>query len=78
MTFNPKHPLLPEEIKTFGVDSYRHEITGECVEVGSGALPVDVQAAVVHCAEIERREGKAVADEVRRRLDMHIRRPLKK
>jgi hypothetical protein len=61
------------EVKTFGVDSYRHEITGEPVEVGSGALPVDVQAAVIHCAEIERREGRAAADLVRQKLDMALR-----
>jgi hypothetical protein len=39
---------------------------------------VDIQAAVVHVAEIERREGKAVADEVRRKLKMHIERRAKK
>jgi hypothetical protein len=78
MPHDPKHKLTPEEIKTFGADSFRHPITGEPVELGSGALPVDVQAAVVHVAEIERREGKAVADEVRRKLKMHIERPLKK
>jgi hypothetical protein len=74
MPHNPKHPLTPEEIKTFGVDSYRHSITGEPVEVGSGALPPDQQAALVHVLEIERREGKAAADEVRQKLSMHIKR----
>jgi hypothetical protein len=74
MPHDPKHPLTPMEIKTFGADSYRHELTGEPVEMGSGALPIDQQALFVHCAEIERREGKAVADEVRRKLKMHIER----
>jgi hypothetical protein len=78
MPHDPKHPLNEMEKKVFGPDARRHEVTGEILETGSGALPVDIQAAVVHVAEIERREGKAVADEVRRKLKMHIERRAKK
>jgi hypothetical protein len=77
MPHDPRHKLTPEEIKTFRADSYRHPISGEPVEMGSGALPPDVQAAVVHVAEIERREGPEVANEVRRKLHMAMR-PLAK
>jgi hypothetical protein len=77
MPHDPKHPLNPMEILVFGADSYRHEITGEPVEIGEHALPPDQQAVLVHVLEIERREGKAAADEVRRRLHMASR-PLAK
>jgi hypothetical protein len=70
MPIDPKTPLSPDEVRIYGSASYRHAVTGLPVELGSGALPPDVQALVVHCPEIERREGKAVADEVRRKLQL--------
>jgi hypothetical protein len=77
MPQDPKRKLSPTEVHQYGADAKIHEITGEVIEQGSGALDPDMQAALVHVLEIERREGKEAADEVRRRLDMHIRRPLK-
>jgi hypothetical protein len=74
MPFDSKHPLTPMERAVFGDSSYRHEITGEPVEIGEHAHPPDVQAALVHVLEIERRECKAAADEVRQKLSMHIKR----
>jgi hypothetical protein len=78
MPQDPNRKLSPMEIRIFGADAKIHPITGEVLEQGSGAHPPDVQAALVHVLEIERREGKAAADEVRRKLKMHIERPLKK
>jgi hypothetical protein len=73
MPFDPRHKLNETEKHVYGADARRHEITGEVLEQGSGALPADVQAAVIHCAEIERREGRAAADLVRQKLDMALR-----
>jgi hypothetical protein len=74
MPLDPNRKLSPTEIMVYGADAKIDPRTGEVIEQGSGALPIDQQALFVHCAEIERREGKAAADEVRRKLQMHIER----
>jgi hypothetical protein len=73
MPHDPRHKLTETEKHVFGADAQRHPITGEPLEMGSGALPPDVQAAVVHIALIEVRDGKAAADIVRQKLDMALR-----
>jgi hypothetical protein len=73
MPHDPKHLLSETEKHVFGPDSYRDEITGEPVEISSGALPVEQQRALVHVLEIERREGKEAADAVRRKISMATR-----
>ena len=70
MPLDPTRKLGPTEIHVYGADAKIHPITGMVIEQGSGALPDEVQAAVVHVAEIERQFGKEAADEVRRRLHM--------
>jgi hypothetical protein len=70
---DPTRKLSVTEAHVFGADAVIHPITNMPLEQGSGALPVDVQAAVVHVAEIERREGRAAADIVRKKLDMALR-----
>jgi hypothetical protein len=70
MPYDPKHPLNEMEKKVFGANARRHPITGMVLECGSGALPDEVQAAVVHVAEIERQFGKEAADAVRAKLHM--------
>ena len=77
MPQDPNRKLTPIEVRTYGADAKIHSITGEVIEQGSGALPPDMQAANVHVLEIERRDGKAAADEVRRKLHMAAR-PLAK
>jgi hypothetical protein len=74
MPHDSSRKLSPTEIHIYGADAKIHPITGEVLEQGSGALPPDTQAALVHVLEIERREGKAAADEVRQKLSMHIKR----
>ena len=72
MPHDPTRKLSPAEIRTYGADAKIHQITGEVVEQGSGAHPPDVQAALVHVLEIERREGRAAADKVRAKLKMAL------
>jgi hypothetical protein len=74
MPHDPTRKLSPTEVKIYGADAKIHPVTGEVIEQGSGALPIDQQALIVHCAEIERREGKFAADEVRRKLQMPVER----
>lgn len=42
-----------------------HPITGMRLEDGSGALPDDQQALVLHCAYIEQTQGQEAADAMR-------------
>jgi hypothetical protein len=74
MPHDPSRKLTPTEIQVYGPDAKIHPVTGEVCEMGSGALPIDQQALIVHCAEVERREGKIVADELRRKLQMPVER----
>ena len=64
--------LSVTEEHVFGADAAIHPITNMPLEQGSGALPIDQQALQVHVGEIRRREGNAAADEVMRKLQMHI------
>lgn len=70
MPHDPKHPLTPTEIAVFGADLYRDEITGEPVEVGSGALPIEQQRVLVHVLEVGRREGPEAEAALRQKLHM--------
>jgi hypothetical protein len=67
MPHDPKHPLSTWERRTFG-DTTRHWLTGEPIELGSGALSPDEQAERVHIPLIAIRDGEEVANELRRRL----------
>jgi hypothetical protein len=52
------YPLHPTEQAVFGVDAKRHEITGMVLEQGSGALPPDEQARLVHLPQIAATQGR--------------------
>jgi hypothetical protein len=62
-----REPTLTEKL-VFGVSVRLHPITEMPLEDGYGALPDDVQAWRQHCALIEERHGKAVADAMRKKL----------
>jgi len=61
-------PLSVIEKAVYGAGAVRHPVTGIPLERGSGALPANQQARNL-LAVITQQEGKAVAAEVRRRLD---------
>ena len=65
---NPLHPLTRVEKLVYGEDGVRHPISGYCIERGYGALSPDLQAEMLHLPAIERAEGKAAADAIRRKL----------
>lgn len=69
MPIDPATPLTMMEKRTFGFSSRRHEITGEPLEVSAGALSPRLQAYLLHLPTIERREGKAAAAEIRKKLE---------
>ena len=58
--------LTGAERNVFGSESYRHPITGGIVEVSNGA-PSPFDQALVHAAQLERKDekaGKAMRDKV--------------
>jgi hypothetical protein len=69
---DPRAPLKPEEVHIYGANARRHPITGMCLEQGSGCLPDDIQAALVHIPEIRRQHGEKVAEAAARKLKAHI------
>jgi hypothetical protein len=69
---NPDHPLTYAEKLIFGFDGQRHPVTGMCLMRGSGAGTPDEQAIRIHLPEIEKAEGKEVANEIRRKLGVPI------
>jgi hypothetical protein len=69
---NPKHPLTHVQKLVYGEDGQRHWLSGYPLERGCGALSPDDQAKLLHIPEIERLEGKAIANEFRRRLGVPI------
>jgi hypothetical protein len=62
-------PLTVDESRTFGADASIHPITNLPLERGHGALPPREQAFRQHLWFIERRDGKAAADEMRKKLE---------
>jgi hypothetical protein len=73
MPQDPTRKLSPTEVMVYGADAKISPLTGEVYEQGTGCLPPALQESLVHVLEIERREGKAAADEVRRKLRMATR-----
>jgi hypothetical protein len=71
------HPLNRDEARIYGANARRHPVTGMPLEQGSGCLPDDHQAVLVHLPEIARHFGPEVAAEVRRKLELASR-PLAK
>jgi hypothetical protein len=65
---DPRQELSIPERQTFGVDAVRHPITGYPIEKGYGALSPRDQAWRVHLPLISAREGKAAAEEIRKKL----------
>jgi hypothetical protein len=63
------HSLSPSEKAVFGADARRHEITGLVLEQGSGCLPDDIQARVLHIPLVAATQGKDVAAAMLIRLD---------
>jgi hypothetical protein len=65
--------LHPNEKLVFGSDAKRHEITGMILEQGSGALPPDEQARLIHLPQIAATQGQAAADAMLIKLTAAIR-----
>jgi hypothetical protein len=53
--------LSREQQQVFGVDAVLHEVTGLPLEMGSGALPPDDQARLIHLQVIHATKGPAAA-----------------
>jgi hypothetical protein len=65
---NPREAISRTEILVFG-NTTRHPITGEPLEMGSGALSPRDQAYNVHLKTIAERDGKAAAAEMRKKIE---------